>query len=203
MSIPKILSSLARNNVLPLSVLRRTNYPLFSYYKSNSVRLSKELDEQGIMILDDQRGLKSYDKCIMYLLYNHGEKVNLTKLRKENRNIYNYISTFGGISDSLLKEGFIIEYDKFASLDELIEMVKENGNYIDKKLYDRLYYHARMKGQSVWELLREYGIVYSDFKDEIIKLRDIEQKSFREISKILKLSLTTVYRRYMEVKQND
>lgn len=202
------LQKAVENNVLPLSKLKKLNYPLFKYVCKNLNRISTSLKENfEIEILDDVKSLRDKDKIRLYIKYHFGNIVNLSDLRENHRTIYNYITRYGKPRDVLENMGFKIKYDCSLSEDQLIEELKtladENGRIkkIGSNLYYRVYYRATKSGYNVKEYIESLGFSmnYIDLPT-LLKLRNEEGKSFSEIAKILGHPVSTIYNKYKEYK---
>lgn len=200
----KLLSSLAKNNVLSLSDLRERNYPLFKYFINNYRELKETLESYGVEVLNDIYTLNSLNHIRLYLKFKFGELVNLSVLREKHRTVYNYLSKYGNPSKIVLSYGFNIEYSRKTSdnfiLRELETLADANNQILsipDPELYSKVYYRSRKFGyKNIKEYLKHLGFTYKEIDiQKIITLRE-SGLSFAKISKAVDVPASTVNRLY-------
>lgn len=205
----RMLRGYAKNGVLPLSKLKRINYPMLLYVLSNFEKIEGRLKHQDIEILDDLVSLAKLEKLKLYIKYHYGRVVNLSQLRKECRTVYNYLSEIGNPEETLTNLGFFIIYDSKTSVHSLLDTLRNiadaQGNiaYLGKGIYNRVYYRATRHDSTVKDYLANFGFNYIDnenFIDDIIKMKDEKKMSFSEIGKQLKLPKSTTYKLYRKGK---
>lgn len=206
----RIITRHAKNNVIPLSVLKEKNYPLFKYLLNNYKVILRELKRNGFHILNDLRTLNNKTKIKYFLLYYYGNCVNMTLLRVKDRTVYNYISKIGNPGDVVTSLGFQVLYARKSTEEyiksELYRISDNEGNIFkisDGQLYGKLYYRAKKSGMNVKEYIQKLGFKYREFDvQEIVKLRQ-QGKSFDEISMLLKVSRSVIHRLYKQYEDHQ
>ena len=201
-----LFNSIIRNQVLPLSVLKKQNYALFKYYMNNKHVLKRRFQSNGVQVLNDLRTKNTYTNIKLYLRYRYGSVVDLNVLRAKDRTIYNYISKIGNVNTVVKEMGFQVEYtSNKRSMDfimaELNRIVDEDG-YIykisDAKLYGKLQNNARKNNQTVKDYLLTLGFHYGLNIGRLLDLRE-QGLTYEEIGLRMNISHTTVSRTLKKV----
>lgn len=208
----RLIGAYTKNGVVPLSLLKKRNYPIFKYFLSNYRVVLKQLKDNGIYVLNDLSTLNNIVKIKYYLLYHYGETVNMSLLRQADYTIYWYLSNRGEPGALVEELGFEITYAKKSSdkyiLDELYRIADKNKDIFqlnDSSLYGKLYYRARKKDITLKEYIKSLGFTYIDRDFEPSKVVDLKEqgKSFSEIGKELNVPKSTIYRLYLQEVNKD
>lgn len=192
-----------KNNVLPLSVLKKRNYPLFKYYMGNRSFLKRRLASEGVEVLNDLHTKNTYSNIKLYLRYYYGDTVEMSVLRKKDSTVYNYISKMGPPMYVVTEMGFKAVYNKSARSQERLlaelERAADEDHYIykfsDEKLYGKVYYQSKKAGLTLDDYLETLGFHYGLNKNRLISLREQGLKP-GEIAEILRISRSTIAREY-------
>lgn len=200
----RVISEHAKNGVVPLTILKKGNYPIFRYFFNNYKIVLRQLKEHGFTILNDLKTLNNIRKIQLYLLYYYGNEVNISLIRKTDRTVYNYLSKRGKPYIILESLGFSVSYNKYSTeeyiVSELYRLADSENRIltlVNSRLYDKLYYRAKKLEISIVEYVNLLGFKYRDINiSKIKKLRE-QGKSFSEISKIMCIPRSTIHRIYL------
>lgn len=199
---------IVRNRVLPLSVLKKINYPLFRYYMNNRNIVKRRIESEGIQILNDLFTKNTYRNIKLFLTYYYGETVNMNVLREKDRTIYNYISERGKPREVIEEMGFKVEYTKFKRSMEYImaelNRIADDDGFIykinDPTLYSKLQYRQRKEGfSSVKDYVETLGFHYGINSERLFNLSK-QGKSISQIAKLMSISYTTVSKILKEIE---
>lgn len=192
---------LINNNVLPLSILKNKNYPLFKYYLDNRSYLKRRLASDGIEVLNDLYKKNTYSNIKLYLRYYYGDKVEMNVLRKNDYTVYNYISKIGPPMDVLTEMGFTPVYVGAVRSQEYLiaqlERVADEDGYIhkivDPNFYAKLHYKAKKEKLKLKEYLETLGFLYGLNKNRLLALHE---QGFNpgKIAELLNVSRSSVVR---------
>lgn len=192
---------LINNNVLPLSVLKNKNYPLFKYYLGNRSYLKRRLASEGVEVLNDLYTKNTYTNIKLYLRYYYGDTVEMNVLRKKDRTVYNYISKIGPPMEVLTEMGFTPVYiGPVRSLEyfkaELDRAADEDG-YIykiqDEKLYAKISYRAKKEKVTIAQYLETLGFKHGLNKKRLLALHE-QGLNPGKIGELLRISRSSVVR---------
>lgn len=203
----RFISPFVKNGIILLSVLRRMNYPLLRYYKSNELTVRQAWEQEGIKVLDDLHTLNTDENIRLYLLYHFGYQVDMSVLRKKDRTIYNYLLKRGKPREVVESFGFEpVTYAESSEehLRSQLHQIADDGGRIakiaDKHLANKLLYRARKKGfRSSIDYLKSLGFTYGVDEDRVKVLLEAG-KSTNEIAKLLQTSWQTAKRVIEKVK---
>lgn len=201
----RVIAEHTKNGVVPLTVLKQKNYPIFRYTIKNYRKVLRMLRENSIEVLNDLSTLNTSSKIRLYLLYYHGPTVDLSLMRTSDRSVYNYLIMRGKPYEMLISYGFEVEYNSKGAesyiIKELYRIADKNNEIVkisDSKLYNRLYYRAKKVGISVTEYIETLGFSYK-FTDLVqVKKLKKEGLSFNQISRITGVPRTTLHRLYLQ-----
>lgn len=202
----RMLSEYADNGVISLNSLKRRKFALFRLLSNNLESLSEALlYEYGIEVLNDTRTRRSPEHVRLFLKWKYGLTVNLSRLKKEDPTIYNYIKSFGKVSDFIKDNGFRAEYDStWTDKDIVDELYKHSPDgtlkSVPSGIYRKVYSRAKRANLTVREYITELGFRFIELdKDDIEQLRQAGH-SYREISKLVGYS---PYKVFMTHKGSD
>lgn len=197
----QILSKLAHNGVVSMQELRVKNLRLLRLLESNFERIADRLQrEYEVSILQDLQPVTDENNIKLFLKYHYGDSVNLTDLRERHRSVYRVLPA----RDVLKDWGFEITYDGITTEEmlvaELNRIVKSRGALkINDELYGKLAYRARRAHLTVREYLNSLGFPTPVVDiEEIVRLRDREKRSFREIELITGVPKSTAQKYYQK-----
>jgi hypothetical protein len=158
------ISEYAKHNVVLLSELRKKNMHLYKFYRSNEKSIETALLEvYNIDVLDDYNSMKDKLQIVKYIKYHFGNEVNLSKLRKEHRTIYNYIVKLHGKPvDFLTYYCFKIVYDTKVVDSALKYILKDyvSDGFVDfismpKDIYNKVYYRSKLLNMGMYEYVKK------------------------------------------------
>ena len=199
--------SVVRNNVLPLSILKKMNYPLFRYYMKNRNELKRRFKSEGIDVLNDIRTKNTYTNIKLYLRYRFGGTVNMNVLREKERTVYNYLSLRGIPREVVEEMGFVTEYALYKrEMDYItaeLSILADDENYIykmgDPVLYGKIKYRAKKEGLSVVVYLENLGFHYGLNIERLLHLHK-QGFSKKQIAQHMSISTATVTRELAKVR---
>lgn len=202
-----IYAKYTKNGVISLKNLKKENSPLFKYVMKNYDVVQKNLkDKYHIELLNDIKTRRSKENLRLFLKYTYGDTVDLTSLRKDYKGIYNYLCQDGSVEDNIKKLGLQVTYSS-KDLEPLLKELKKLARdgmikSIPPKIYNKLYYLSKKNDMNVNEYLQSLGFQYKPQQDidipALLHLKNEEGFSFREISKMLNIPLSTIYKYYRE-----
>jgi hypothetical protein len=166
------MASFSKNGVVSLKKIRDINYYLYKLYVKNKDKFDELLFlKYKICVLNDINKKVSPEYIRLYLKYNYGDKINLSKLQKQDYTIYLQMSKTGGIKN-YKKMGFKFEYDRKNKYLHKLWIIADKNGYIlppQKKHYPRmyaaLYMAARRRGMKYTEYLEYLGFKIKNRKE--------------------------------------
>lgn len=201
----RVIVEHAKNGVIPLTVLKQKNYPIFRFTMKNYRKVLRMLRENNTEVLNDLSDINTPSKVKAFLLYYYGNTVNLSLMRAADRFVYYYLFRRGKPDEMLKYYGFEVTYYRKGSdeyiINELYRIADKNNEIIkisDGKLYNKLYYRAKKLDITVTEYVETLGFMYiiTDLV-QVIKLKK-EGLSFTQISKIMGVPRTSLHKLYLQ-----
>ena len=206
----RLIQLYVKNNVLPLSVLKKSNYPLYRYAVNNYRLFLSALKSHNVSVLNDLKPIKGEQQLNCYLKYFYGEAVNLSVLYINDPGIYKKLAAEGKAEDKLHEMGFEVTYNRKRSMPFILSelnRIADGNNYImsisDPLLYSKLDYRAKKENMTLREYLKSLGFSYKEL--DVQKFRVLKDLGYSmiEISKSLNIPPSTLYRKLKEHTDYD
>ncbi|MEC0276862.1 hypothetical protein [Peribacillus frigoritolerans] len=205
----RVIAVHAKNGVIPLTVLKQKNYPIFRYFLKNYRKVLRLLSENGIQVLNDLTTLNHTSKLKRYLLYYYGTTIDLSLIRQSDRTVYNYLIMKGKPEVRLNDLGFEVIYQHKGSegyiIKELYRLADKDGNIYsiaDAKFYSKLYYRAKKQDLNVKQYINTLGFTYNHTDINEVKKLLKDGLSFSEISRTMNVPRSTLHRLYLQEVSN-
>lgn len=166
----QLLEPYIHDNILSLDSLKEGNFPLYLYVCDNIKYVRSSINCE---ILDESKPIRGYSIIRKYLKYNYGDVINVTKVRSDNASIYNNICALGSPEEVLSEMGFVVEYSRKITRDELkneLDAILVNGlvGKLTKRLDNKLRYEANKRGITINQYLDSLGYTSSYGGEEFI-----------------------------------
>ncbi|WP_145052669.1 hypothetical protein [Paenibacillus xylanexedens] len=210
MKLTRIVSKVAEGGILSTVKLKSTNLRLLRLFNSHRPLLTKELQLQGIQILDDLEPIHTEEELRLYLQYYFGSKVNVSELLRDHPRIYKRVAKIGAHEQIITSWGFEVVYNgryTDAQLDKELAEAAVNGTVrrLRRELYNAIRYRASKQGVTLQAWIKAKGYTYSpdlaDIKAKVVPLRD-SGLSFSKIADELGISSSAAHKFYHQQKDN-